>query len=93
MAFPLPQSRGPDSSRRRYNRKKKAHGGDRKSKDQIDTLIDTAEIIAAEHGISPATVMTVRVMGREQSCPFFLWAFIKWGQSGDKKRGSKKLRG
>ncbi len=43
---------------RRYNRAKKAHGGDRKSeesRDQIDPL-KTADKLAKEHGVSPATV-------------------------------------
>ena len=43
---------------RRYNRAKKAHGGDRKtseSRDQIEPL-KTADKLAAEHGVSPATV-------------------------------------
>jgi len=48
---------------RRYNRAKKAHGaepggrGNQHSvKDQIDPLPSTAEKLAAEHGVSPATV-------------------------------------
>ena len=45
---------------RRYNRTKKAQGGDRKSeksKDQIDPLIpSTAAKLAAEHSVSEATV-------------------------------------
>ena len=43
---------------RRYNRAKKAIRGDRKSEEskaQIDPL-KTAEKLAAEHGVSPATV-------------------------------------
>jgi len=40
---------------RRYNRAKKARGGDHKSKDQNDTLINTAKKLAKEHGVSPAT--------------------------------------
>jgi N6-adenosine-specific RNA methylase IME4 len=44
---------------RRYNRAKKAHGGDRRSEevssDQIDHL-KTAEKLAAEHGVGQATV-------------------------------------
>ena len=43
---------------RRYNRAKKAHGGDRKSdesRDQFEPL-KTADRLAAEHGVSPATV-------------------------------------
>ena len=40
---------------RRYNRAKKAQGGDHKSKDQNDTLINTAKKLAKEHGVSPAT--------------------------------------
>lgn len=44
---------------RRYNRQKKAQGGDRGNqyvaKDQIDTL-PTADKLAAEYGVSPATV-------------------------------------
>ena len=38
-----------------YNQQKKARGGDRKSKDQIDTL-NTAEKLAADHGVSAAKV-------------------------------------
>jgi hypothetical protein len=34
---------------RRYNRSKSAQGGDHKSKDQNDTLINTAETLAKEH--------------------------------------------
>ena len=42
---------------RRYNRTKKAHGGDRKSKDQIDPLKEnTAAKLAKEHAVSEATV-------------------------------------
>ena len=41
---------------RRYNRAKNKQGGDRKSKDQIDTLINSADQLAAQHGVSPATV-------------------------------------
>jgi len=41
---------------RRYNRTKAQRGGDRKSKGQIDTLIKTAAKLAAEHGVSEATV-------------------------------------
>lgn len=41
---------------RRYNRQKLPHGGDRKSKDQIDPLKNAAESIAAEHGVSAPTV-------------------------------------
>lgn len=44
---------------RRYNRVKKAHGGDRKSSAQIEPLIDgekTADRLAVEHGVSAATV-------------------------------------
>jgi phage N-6-adenine-methyltransferase len=50
---------------RKYNRLKKAQGGDRKSEDvqksnyQSDTLISTAETVAKEHGIGPATVYRV----------------------------------
>lgn len=44
---------------RRYNRQKKSQGGDRGNqyvaKDQIDTL-PTADRLAAEYGVSPATV-------------------------------------
>ncbi len=40
---------------RLYNRVKKAHGGDRKSSAQTEPL-KTAERLAAEHGVSPATV-------------------------------------
>jgi len=43
---------------RRYNRTKKAHGGDRKSEEsrgQSDPL-KTAEVLAQQHGVSPATV-------------------------------------
>ena len=40
---------------RRYNRAKKAQGGDHKSKDQNDTLINQADRLAKEHGVSPAT--------------------------------------
>lgn len=46
---------------RRYNRTKKAQGGDRKSeavsKLQSDTLIDTATALANQHGVSRATVI------------------------------------
>ena len=43
---------------RRYNRAKKAHGGDRKSEESRDQCepLKTAEKLAAEHGVSPATV-------------------------------------
>ena len=43
---------------RRYNRAKKAHGGDRKSEESRDQFepLKTAEKLAAEHGVSPATV-------------------------------------
>jgi len=41
---------------RRYNRMKKAHGGDRKSKAQNEPLISTASKLAKEHGVSAATV-------------------------------------
>jgi len=41
---------------RRYNRAKKAQGGDHKSKDQNDTLINQADRLAKEHGVSPATI-------------------------------------
>jgi N6-adenosine-specific RNA methylase IME4 len=42
---------------RRYNRTKKSRGGDRKSKDQIDTLNgDTAAQLAVQHGVGEATV-------------------------------------
>jgi len=41
---------------RRYNRTKKAQGGDRKSKCQIDTLIDASAALAKQHGVSPATI-------------------------------------
>jgi hypothetical protein len=40
---------------RRYNRAKKAHGGDRRSKDQIDTL-NTAEVLAKQHGVTDRTI-------------------------------------
>jgi hypothetical protein len=39
-----------------YNRSKNRQGGDRKSKCQNDTLIDTAAELAKEHNVSPATV-------------------------------------
>ena len=39
-----------------YNRRKNGRGGDRKSKCQNDTLIDTADSVASEYAISPATV-------------------------------------
>ena len=50
-----------------YNRRKKAQGGDRKSKDQIDTLNGetTAEQVAAETGVSPATVKRNGKMAEE----------------------------
>lgn len=41
---------------KRYNAEKGEQGGDRKSKCHDDTLIDTAEKIAEETGVSPATV-------------------------------------
>lgn len=42
---------------RRYNLQKQSHGGDRKSSGHFDHLIDkTADTIAAEHGVSEATV-------------------------------------
>lgn len=42
---------------RRYNRQKKSQGGDRKSKDQIDTLKEsTAAKLAKEHAVSEPTV-------------------------------------
>jgi N6-adenosine-specific RNA methylase IME4 len=42
---------------RRYNRTKKTHGGDRKSKDQIEPLKEnTAAKLAKEHAVSEATV-------------------------------------
>lgn len=41
---------------RRYKRAKKAHGGDRKSSDQIEHLKSSAKKIGDEHGVSPATV-------------------------------------
>ena len=43
---------------RRYNRAKKAHGGDRKSEESRDQFepLKTAEKLATEHGVSPATV-------------------------------------
>lgn len=45
---------------RRYNRAKKAHGGTGANqyvqKDQIEPSASTAEKLAAEHGVSPATV-------------------------------------
>lgn len=41
---------------RRYNRTKKAHGGDRKSKDQNDPLANTAQALAAQHGVGEATI-------------------------------------
>lgn|GEM_PF-6093657 len=41
---------------RKYNRVKGKQGGDKKSKYQNDTLIDTAESLAQEHGVSAPTV-------------------------------------
>ena len=43
---------------RRYNRAKKAHGGDRKSEESRDQFepLKTTEKLATEHGVSPATV-------------------------------------
>jgi len=41
---------------RRYNRVKTAQGGDHKSKGQNDTLINQAETLAKQHGVSPATI-------------------------------------
>lgn len=41
---------------RRYNRQKNTRGGDRKSKGQNATLIDTAESLAKEHGVDAKTV-------------------------------------
>lgn len=41
---------------RRYNRQKNTRGGDRKSKGQNATLIDTAESLAKEHGVDSKTV-------------------------------------
>ena len=41
---------------RLYNQSKTTQGGDKKSKGQVDTLIDTAEKVAAKTGVSPATV-------------------------------------
>ena len=47
---------------RRYNRAKKAQGAQagnsnaEKQKDQIDPVVSTAEKLATEHGVSPATV-------------------------------------
>jgi hypothetical protein len=41
---------------RRYNRTKNQHGGDRKSKYQNDTLINNAETIAQQHGVTAITV-------------------------------------
>jgi hypothetical protein len=39
-----------------FNQRKTTQGGDRKSKGQNDTLKNTAEVVAAETGVSPATV-------------------------------------
>jgi hypothetical protein len=47
------------------NARKKSKGGDRKSKDQIDTLIDTAEVIANETGTSPASVKRYGAQAKE----------------------------
>lgn len=41
---------------RRYNRAKKAQGGNHKSKDQNDTLINQADLLAKEHGVSAPTI-------------------------------------
>lgn len=41
---------------RRYNRAKKTQGGDHKSKDQIDTLINQADRLSKEHGVSSPTI-------------------------------------
>lgn len=41
---------------RQYNRLKQTQGGDRKSKCQNDTLIDTAETLAKQYGVSVATI-------------------------------------
>lgn len=41
---------------RYYNRLKSKQGGDRKSKDQNDTLINAAEVVAAKFSVSPATI-------------------------------------
>jgi len=41
---------------RLYNRIKKEQGGDHKSKDQIDTLINSADKISKQYGISSATI-------------------------------------
>lgn len=41
---------------RRYNRTKTSHGGDHKSKDQNDTLINSAETLSHQHGVSPRTI-------------------------------------
>jgi len=35
---------------------KKTQGGDHKSKGQNDTLMPTAEILAKQYGVSPATI-------------------------------------
>jgi hypothetical protein len=43
------------SAGRRYNRMKKAHGGDRKSSAQIEHL-KTAQTLATQHGVSRATI-------------------------------------
>lgn len=40
-----------------YNRRKKAHGGERQSTDQIDQLKDTSDEVAEEVGVSRGTIV------------------------------------
>ena len=72
----------------RYNRQKKAQGGDRKSegsKDQNEPLISTAERLAAEHHVSPASVKRAGKFAEEVDAQGPEVAKAVW--RGDKERG------
>jgi hypothetical protein len=64
MVEPVALSVKTDS--RIYNRRKKAQGGDHKSKDQVEPLISTAETVADELGTSAPTTFADRIASSPQ---------------------------
>jgi hypothetical protein len=76
---------------RRYNRTKKAQGGDHKSKSQSDTLIDTATAIATRHGVSRATI--IRDGKRAEAIEKLADALRPKAKEKQRKAGPKQGRG
>lgn len=76
---------------RRYNRTKKAHGGDRKSKGQVGPLKEsTAAKLAEDHGVSERTVKRAAKFSEEVERTPELKEAIKRGQPVTKAKRAMK---